>query len=248
MFQEILVLLPQKGGWEAAVALTVGALVGLFCWIAGSRYNHKIMALVGVAAGGILGILAPRCMGWDVNTMATALSFALVAGVLGFAMPRIGVAIGMAALLAAWGALLVWIFYHGSAKLELPTGTASFSEFCRTLWKDLPDGVQKLLPLSAAIGAGVGLVLTIFLPRIATALFYSTLGVSILLVAGLWGVRCSGADWPRFVPVRTQMQAVLVAGLVALGVVLQTAVMPIKRKVAARDDAGDNDAQPSHAI
>ncbi len=93
----------------------------------------------------------------------------------------------------------------------------------------------------------MGLVLTIFLPRTATAFFYSALGVSVLLLAGLWGVRCSGADWPRFVPAGAQMQAVLVAGLIALGVVLQMVVMPIKRKVAAQDDAGAKEGQPSHA-
>ncbi len=154
MFQEILVLLPQGGGWAAAAAMAVGALIGLFCWIAGSRYNQKIMALVGVAAGGVLGMLAPRCMGWDVNTMATSLSFALVVGVLAFALPRIGVAIGMAVLLAGWGTLAVWILYHGTGKLELPTGSASFGEFCQAIWKGLPDGVRSPLPVAAGVARG----------------------------------------------------------------------------------------------
>lgn len=247
MFQEILVLLPQGGGWEVVVAMGLGALAGVLCWSAGSRYNRAIMTLVGVAAGGALGMIAPRYMGWDVNPMATSLSFALVVGVLAFAMPRIWVAMGLAALLAAWAALAVWVLYHGTAKLAMPAHSAGFGGFCQSIWKELPDAVRSPLPAAAGLGAGLGLVLTIFLPRTATAFFYSAVGVSAFLLAGLWGVRHSGVDWLRFLPAKTAMQAVLVAGLVGLGVVLQLVVMPIKKKVAARERAREQDAQPKHA-
>src|SRR3954447_26189942 len=99
-----------------AVSLFPGAIVrcplgtaGAFCalgvmmWIAGGRVSRSILALVGVAAGTVIGMHLPEWRGWHVDGMGLAVGAALLLGSAMFFMHRtcIGLLLGLGMMLWA---------------------------------------------------------------------------------------------------------------------------------------------------
>jgi hypothetical protein len=195
-----------------------------------------VVTLAAVAVGGMIGMWIPRWMGWDVNTMATSLSIAMCFGAMGFAMPRVFVGLGLMVVLSVWASWGTWMMCHESAKLVIPRGSETLRDFCAALWLGLPAGVKSALPMAVGMGALSALALVLMWKRLATVVFYSLMGVSMMLGMGLWVVTLRAKDWPQFLPQRTQMQMVLVAGMVVLGAMVQWVCMPMKRKLVVRQE------------
>ena len=230
MLQELLALMPNHADGPAIVIMIALAVVGLSLWLAGARLSRTVMTLVTVALGGTVGMFSPRWMGWDVNTMATALSGAMVLGAVGFMFPRFWVGIGLMMLLATWTAAGTWVASHGDTKLIWPADAETPRDYCGALWTGLPDGVKGPLPLAALLAAGVGLGAMILWPKVTTVLFYSATGMTALLATALWVLGSRMLPWPQFLPDRTVMQIVMLLGIVVLGAMVQWHWMPIKKK------------------
>ncbi len=239
MFQELLAWMPKAGGaGGGAIGLScAGVVLGFALWVAGARFSRMLMALLGVTIGGMIGMWIPRWMAWDVNTMATSLSLAMCFGVMGFAKPRVWVGVGLMIVLSVWAAVATWILRNENATLVFPVGSETLRDFWAALWRALPPSVKGMLPLAVGMASLAGLALVVMWRRIATVFFYSLLGVSMMLGMGLWAVSMRGGEkggWPRYLPEHTQMQIVLILGMVVLGAMVQWLSLPMKKKVVAR--------------
>src|SRR3954469_15295625 len=123
MVQELLPILPPLLARLGVALATGGMIVGVIIWLIGARYSRTIVALTGVCAGGLVGILVPRTQGWAVNTMATSVTGAVAFGMLAFGLQRMWIGVALGALLACWAVLGTWTIGHGEARWEMPPAT-----------------------------------------------------------------------------------------------------------------------------
>jgi hypothetical protein len=236
MFQELLPLLPSNATTGEVVVMALTALVGAILWIMGSRVSRTFVTLIAVGAGGALGVYLPRQLDWDVNTMATAVGGVLVLGLSAFLMHRWWMRAMFAALLAFLAALGTWLIMHGTTPLAWPYATASPREFCDAFWTGLPEDIRHVLPIACGAATLAAAVLMTFFGRIARILHYSLLGTTLVLAMLLWAIQVRKIEWPTFLPGRTDAQIVLVLGMVALGMVVQWQLLPMKRSEPAKSE------------
>ena len=75
MVQELLPFIPQAISDELAAACVVAMCAGAFLWLCGASWSRGIVALLGVAIGGFLGMLLPRMFEWPKWMKVIAFSF-----------------------------------------------------------------------------------------------------------------------------------------------------------------------------
>ena len=230
MFQQLLPLLPAEPSVSVIVATILGALAGVILWFAGSRYTRLIITLGTLAVGAVIGMILPRQMGWDINTMATAVAGAIIFGIAGFILYRACLGVGLAFVLALWTAIGIWLVYHETAPLTWPIGTVSIHDFFNAMWAGMPDPVKGPMPAAVAMAAVLGAILALLYPRIGTVMLHSFAGVTIVILMCLWAIQCRQIDWPAFLPTSSNAQIVLLAGMVCLGLVVQWQWLPAAHK------------------
>ncbi|HEX8520921.1 MAG TPA: hypothetical protein VF669_01610 [Tepidisphaeraceae bacterium] len=232
MLQEWLALLPHDGGtaWLAIAGILVVA--GFALWLAGARCTRMLITLVAVALGGVLGMIGPRLLNWDVNTATTSLSMAMGCGALGFVLTRAFVGVGLVLALALWTSMGVWNLKNEGVRLVMPAGCENARDFCGAMWTGLPEPVRAHLPLAAGAAAIVAVSLTILAPRLAAALLFSLTGVTFCCAGFLWILALRHTDWPGFLPAQASMQALMIMGTVCLGALVQA--LPMKKRSDAR--------------
>jgi hypothetical protein len=239
MLRDLFQLLPRNAGSATAVLATLGAVAGLVLWLAGARFSRTLMALVAVAAGAAIGSALPRWCGWQISGMGPAVGLAVVLGVSGFVLHRVWVGMGLGAVLAFWASLAVWLLMRGGQSFDWPNPDhyASLIGWLHGVWLSMPPEPARVMPYAAAAAAVTGLAMTILWPRFSTLLAWSLIGVSMLVGLGSAVVDYLQPQWIRAIPPQTWAQCLILAMLIAVGLLVQWRTEMLSTSEAGGDDS-----------
>jgi hypothetical protein len=234
MFRELGPIFPQQLGTLATIFAMVGTFIGVGLWLIGARFSRSLITLSLVSIGGWLGLFIPHWMNWNVDGWATAIGLAILLGGSGFVMHRFWVGVGLGAVIAGWAAVAIAVFCKTAetwAFPKVPVGT-SFSAYASIAWQSLPNDVGRFLLIAGGTAMLSGLSAALLWPRVGLVMLYSMMGVS--LVVGLGSITRDAVPprWLRAMPAQTSVRAMMIAGLVVLGALLQWK-LALSRKQAA---------------
>ncbi len=223
MLEQLVQHVPAEATRTATMLASASALVGLVLWLAGARMGRSVIALIAVALGAWLGLQLPRWLDLPVSSWATATAGALVLGMSAYAGSRLWTTVGLALLLALWGA--VGVVHHYSPKtgaelLDWPDKT-SLVKHITEVWDDMPTALRQVGPAVCGVAAAIGLAVGVFLPRLGTGLFFSLLGMSVMIVCGGVAMSLSQPQLLDRMPEQHGTQLAILAGLVLGGALVQ---------------------------
>ena len=228
----------------ALAAALAGVLVGVVLWLGAARYSRGLITLSAVALGTVVGKELPAWCGWSIDGMGPAIAGAILLGVAAFALHRAWVGLGLGLMLAAWAALGVWLFVPEMGKWTVPAiASGTLSTWAGDLWASFPPKAHTILPFACGAGLLSGWCCTIRWPRVAVALLYSLLGVSLLAVMGTHAVELVRPQWKTWIPAETWAQGLILIGLAAFGALVQWRFTPA---MAKRTPRPKRDAEPRH--
>lgn len=237
------------GGPTLPVAL-IGAAAGLLLWLAGARLSRGVFTLLGVAAGGVLGMNLPHWQGWAVNPMGTVIVCAIALGFAGYLLHLTCTGVVLALLLAGLGTAAVWAVMGQGAAWQWPDAVPWAGSPDVTLdvfWRSLPEHLNRAVPAAVAGGFAVGVLLTVFRPKFAAAFTYSLLGTPLLVGFGLPLLQRFRPQWIEAMPPSAIGQWAVAAGLVVLGTMLQWFTRPRDRKAKSVDPSKVDQTVPASA-
>jgi hypothetical protein len=225
MVQELLSILPAELTTPQAVVCLAIVIAGVFLWLMGVAWGRAILTLLAVGLGATIGLLVPRWQMWPINSMSTAVLGAVALGVSAFLAEKAWAGIVLAVVLVSWTSLAVWMQFGAHEQLEQQpvweTQVATPPEQARALWEAQSPTVRRVLPFASATAIVSALALTLLWPRVAKLLAFSSLGVTMLFVAGLALVTARHPEWLDMIPIEASAQAGVLAGMVLLGAVVQ---------------------------
>jgi hypothetical protein len=224
MLQQLIPFLPNLQTRVEAWAFIATAALGLVLWVVGGRYTQPLMALIGVFCGGIIGRQIPSWLGWSIDTMTPTVALAILIGISGFVFHRAWAAIALGGIFALWAFFGTWIVLHGNNQWSWPAST--FSQFGPAVWNSLPPEVARILPFTSGAAFLTGMAPMILWPRIATALLYSCVGLTVTVLCGLvstpFALRHSIANST----LSLELQSAILASLVIMGSIIQCRLTP----------------------
>jgi hypothetical protein len=248
MVQELLPFIPQAISDELAAACVVAMCVGTFLWICGAAWSRGIIALLGVALGGMLGMLLPRWYEWPVNSMSGCVIGAVALGMLAFVLQRFGVGLVLGVALSLWVALAAWINGRGDQGWiwQSPDTVANMTvaEHAKDMWMRTPDPVRRPLPYGAGTVMMSALAISLLFPRLGRVMCFSALGVTIFFLATLTLVASRRPDWLIYVPPPPEEQAGILGIICVIGMVLQWQLLPRRRAAKVKPQEEDEKDQP----
>ena len=235
LMQELTGILPQTLSAGGAAACAGIALAGTALWLLGAAWARPIATLCAVAAGGIAGIILPRCMGWPINTMATAVVGAIVLGLTGWLGHRLWVGLILGVVLSAWAALGTWIVLRGDYAWEwmnIPNGMIDYDMLgaARAMWEHVEEPVRGALPYAAATAMVAALSMTLLFRRIGSVLSFSIAGMTLLVLAMLTLLANRQPGWLQVMPVQPAAEIGILTGAVLLGALIQWQLLPTARE------------------
>lgn len=229
MLSELLHLLPREGGSAGVYAAAAGAIAGVILWLFGSFLSRWLITLLLVAVGAFVGKHVPLWFGWGIDPMATSVGGAVLAGLGGYTLHRAWIGVGLGLILAFWaclatllvtGALADWSWaaiHPDTVWWRLPA----------EMWGLLDEETTRILPYAAAGAFVSGVIPTILWPQVTACLLYSMAGLSMALGMGAAAIQLGGHVWVPPIPQSTWIQLSIMAGLLALGVLIQWRLMPL---------------------
>src|SRR4051812_36932469 len=124
MLQELVLWLSAKPPEHLDQFLQVSAVIGVLAtllWLMGARYSRQILALVGVAAGALVGKHLPEFFP-KINMSAPVLAVvgALSLGVIAFISHRLLIGLMLGSVLVCWASFATWITQHGQQSWSQP--------------------------------------------------------------------------------------------------------------------------------
>lgn len=211
-------LMAQAGPYVLFVAAAL-AVTGAVFWLAGARFGEYATCLAGVAAGTLIGLQAPRWFELPVSNLATATAGALAGGLVGYLGHRAVVGAALACLLALWTAAGVAVAWGVGAAVPIPRREtqAAMWQYLSQVWQALPGDIRRAAPFACALAASAGLALAILSGRLATYLFFSLLGVTLLLAAAHAG----RPQLLAILPSRPALQLAVLLAAVSFGMLAQ---------------------------
>jgi hypothetical protein len=240
VIEQLVSLLPPLAGTAATLLCAAGAAGGLTLWALGARIGNGITTLLGVAAGGLIGLHVPDWLGWSISGSATALGGALLLGAAGWFAARVFMGAIFGSALAAWAGVLTWIGFSGGVAFAWPEfrPDQTWYAYFAAVWHLLPADVARLLPYAMGSAMIMGVSLALLWPRALAPLAWSVAGLSLATVLGLTLAVENHLNWRLVTPTPAWGQAMALAILVGMGAVLQMQTRP--RAVAGKDaDSGD---------
>lgn len=226
MVQSLISLLPTHASAQVLMLCIASAIAGAAVWLAGGRFGRSIITLCAVASGTWIGLQLPRWMGWGIDEMATAICGALVLGVAGFVLHRFWIAAGLGLFLAAWGAAVVFFLRGGMTSHWSWPAATTVPQYLLAIWKKLPDDARLFLPPVCGTAMLSGLVAYRVWPRPATAVMWSLVGLTLLVGWGMASIRFAHPATLRALPTDYRIEAAVLTGMLAIGVVAQWQLMP----------------------
>lgn len=227
MLHQLLIVLPQQPSTPLALMALAGAGLGGFLWLTGSRFNQGLVTLMAVAAGTWGGMNLPRWFMLPVAPWSTAVGGALVMGLIGFSLYRACVGVGLAAVLAMWVGLSI-LAHHGLLeRLPAPTLPLVASTWLAQVWDAIPSDLRRSGPFACGLAIAAALGVSILWPRLTSYLFYSLLGVSLMVGLAMAAmVLGNRPQLLRIVPADPAVQLATVAALAMFGAAVQWRTAP----------------------
>jgi len=233
MVQELLPFIPQAISDELAAACVVAMCVGAFLWFCGASWNRGIVALLGVAVGGIAGMVLPRLYEWPVNSMATCVLGAVALGVIAFVLERLGTGLLLGVVLSLWVILAAWVNFRGDQGWIWQSPDAisrmTLREHAKDMWERTPEPVRRVVPYGCGTAMITALGISVLFPRLGRVMCFSALGLTILFVATVTLVASRRPDWLVYVPPSAAEQAGALGVILFIGMVLQWQLLPRRR-------------------
>jgi hypothetical protein len=226
MVQELLPLLPPALTTPQTLCALAGLMAGVFLWLTGSAWSRGLMTLIGVTAGGLLGLYVPRWQIWPVNEMGTSVLGAVLFGLSAFLVERLWIGIVLGAVLAGWATFGTWVIERPADfvwQLRADWEVQNFlpPQYARDIFIRMPAEVQQVLPYAAGTAALCGVALALLFPRAGRVLCMSVLGVSMMFLCGLLLTSVHHADWLQYIPAPPMSQVATLAALVMVGLLAQ---------------------------
>jgi hypothetical protein len=167
---------------------------------------------------------------------------ALMCGLMGYLFHRLWIGIGLGTVLAGWAFLATWVLLKAPSTFGWPavSGSGSFRDHTIQLWDSLPSNVAQLVPTACGGAMGMGLIITIFWPRLAVATAWSAAGASLLAGLGSAAMEFSRPQWLRIMPQQFSSQMLGLGVLTVVGVAAQW-----KTAQLAAGQAGPVSGKPS---
>lgn len=227
MFQYITNLVPPEASAAMVWLLAGGALIGAALWLFGSRFGRSLLALVMVGLGAIIGLHLPQLLDLPIGGWTAAIGMALIFGVAGFAMQRTWTAIGLGLLLASWVAAAVSKIYLADSLTAIKLSPANgLLTMATQAWDALPADLRRIGPFACGIAMVSGVSLGVMWLRLASYLFWSALGVSMMLTMGLPALTIAQPQLVDNLPQDGTRQLLAVIGLVLFGMLVQWRMAP----------------------
>lgn len=231
LLHRLLLLFPDSpwltslnGIWFALatfIALTFLAL--------GARHSRFIITLLFVLIGALLGKYATPALSLKIDPSAGAIAAAATLGVLAFIFHRYLIALGLALLLSLSTILTLWTLSPTPTKWSYPPLPPTFdnlTDFLKLYEQALGPALLQHLTLLTPLAFIAGILLTIFLPRLATALFWTLATTTLLLFTALsWSLYHSPKTLSHL-PQSTQPQLILLGTFLLLTLLLQYRLAP----------------------
>ena len=227
MIQTLFKFLPHDLGTIALVLAILGAGLGVGLWLCGSKYSRKLVTLLTVALGVLVGLQLPGWFGWGLDAWAAGVLAAIVFGVTGYAWHKAWIGAGLGLVLACWAAVITCAVC-GVGPIPATGQGMSTKVWFVALWNSLSESTRTVLPFACLAALLTGIGSSVLWPRLGTVLLYSSLGVSLLVCLGTSAVLSTKKDWLRVVPDQTTSQMVVLLALVAFGAIFQWRVVPAK--------------------
>jgi hypothetical protein len=244
MLQDFLQLIPDEPTTIALVVAMIGTVFGAALWLLGVKMSRPSVTLFTVLAGAAVGMHLPQWCGWNINGAGPAVGGAVVLGVSGFVLHRLWIGIGLGSLLALWVAVGIWLGLHGTTPWSWPDFDPGQTPwlYLKEVWANVPHEAARLMPFACGVTLVSGLAGTILWPRLATALHWSALGISMLVVMGIAAMDYGQRQWLDHLPQQTWAQLATIAVMLVIGTIIQWQLhpKPVPVPVAARRDESSN--------
>lgn len=248
MLQELLGRLPTDAGPRWVALAVCAAAVGLMLWAAGARLSRSIFTLVGVSVGAWVGLRTPRWMGWEIDSIGTAICGAFALGIAGYLMRGLWVLILLSAQFAVAGGCVAW---HratlSGAEWTWPAVTwpkPDVKELALAAW----NGVPHMIPITMGVCLVAGGVLAAAWPRMGRVLAFSMLGTLLMGSGALVAIQLARPEWIGKLPATAQAQGIAIACLVVFGTALQWALSPRDEKRSAKKPTAAPDGPPRPVV
>jgi hypothetical protein len=227
MIQTLFKFLPNDLGLLALVLAILGAGLGVALWLCGSKYSRKLVTLLTVTLGMLVGLQLPGWFGWGLDAWAASVLAAIVFGVTGYAWHKAWIGTGLGLVLACWAAVMTCAVCGIGPIPAAPNGVST-KLWMMTIWNSMSPSSRQHLPFTCLAALLTGIGSSVLWPRLGTVLLYSSLGVSLLVSLGTSAVLSTKKDWLRVVPDQMSSQMVVLLALVAFGAIFQWRVVPAK--------------------
>jgi hypothetical protein len=235
LFQQLFSLLPERLGVIGLIVSGVGASLAIVLWLVGGRISRSMLTLTAVGLGTVLGMKLPLWCGWSVDGMGPAVGGAVILGVSAYAWHRFWVGASLGMLLAVWSALALWTAIAPGQSWYWPSSQLLLPQYLAELWRGLPGGLPRFLPVCAAAALAMGFGAVIWKPKIAIAVFWSFAGTSMLLGFGAALVNHSRPELLDSFPTQLLIQCAILVGMTAFGVGFQWKSLPTPKPTGAKD-------------
>lgn len=236
MLQDFLQLIPDEPTTIVLVVLMAGTVIGAALWLLGVKMSRPSVTLFTVVLGAAVGMELPRWFNWTISGAGPAVGAAVVLGVSGFVLHRLWIGLGLGITIALWTAVGFWIFRHGGQPWSWPAidPSAACWSYLKDVWAQVPPEVAGPMPYACGVAMVAGLAFTILWPRLATALCWSMIGLSMLVTMGIGAMDLGRRNWLDHLPQHTWSQLATLAVMLIIGTLIQWQLSPTT--VAARPD------------
>jgi hypothetical protein len=223
MLQDFLQLIPNEPTTIALVVAMAGTVIGSALWLAGVKMSRPTVTLFTVVLGAAVGMELPRWFGWNISGAGPAVGAAVVLGVSGFVLHRLWIGLGLGLTIALWAALGLWIARHGTQPWSWPAidPRASCWSYLKDVWAQVPPEVARPIPSLCGVAMIAGLAFTILWPKLATALCWSMIGLSLLVTMGIGAMDLGRRTWLDHLPQHTWSQLATLGVMLTIGTIIQ---------------------------
>jgi hypothetical protein len=227
LWQLIAPFADRLGACSLGVAIG-GAIIGVALWLAGARFSRSLVTLMAVAIGTSVGVRLPGWLGWNIDGMAIGVGGAVLLGASGYLLHRTWIGMYLALLLAVWAGAGSWMALDHGASLSWPSIDWSTGIFAtaQAVWTQMTLKPIRVVAIAAGIGLFVGVVMTIFWPKLSGVMTWSLAGVTLVLCMLVAARQMIPVNWAGVLDASGMIQGAALLGLVALGATIQWVITP----------------------